>query len=63
MKLVKLVGTLLLYFDVRKEDLAISRWESDKLLEKQPHAEIPISKSYFFARMAEPLVVTVTERK
>ncbi|EXJ59754.1 hypothetical protein A1O7_03901 [Cladophialophora yegresii CBS 114405] len=52
MELVKLVGTLLLYFDVK---LVTSSGE------KLP--EIPVSKSYFFARMEDPLMVRICDRK
>ena len=47
--MVKLIGTLLLYFDVEVQN------------EKKPE-EIPKSKSYFFARMSDPVMVTVRER-
>jgi len=49
MELVKLVGTLLLYFHVEK-------------LADGNISEIPASKSYFFARMSEPLMVIVQSR-
>ncbi|KAL1856822.1 hypothetical protein VTK73DRAFT_8222 [Phialemonium thermophilum] len=54
LELVKLVGTLLLYFDVQ---LANTRTVEDKT-----RPEVPVSKSYFFARMSGPLMATVRER-
>jgi hypothetical protein len=48
--LVKLVGTLLLYFDLEIQH------------DEQQPVEIPASTSYFFARMTDPVVVTVKER-
>jgi hypothetical protein len=47
--LIKLVGTLLLYFDLE--------------VHTEKPLEIPVSKSYFFARMRDPLTVTVRERQ
>lgn len=58
-KLVKLVGTLLLYFDVQAQRSP----GSGKGLEAGEHVEIPTSESYFFARMSDPLFVTVKERE
>ena len=55
-KLIKLVGTLLLYFDVEARG-------SDNGLDGVDHVEIPSSQSYFFARMSDPLFVTVKERE
>lgn len=49
LELVKLVGTVLLYFDLEVGDGKPS--------------EIPASKSFFFARMKEPVVVSVKERR
>lgn len=49
LELIKLVGTLLLFFDVQ--------------VHKEKPLEIPVSKSYFFARMKEPLMVSVKERE
>ncbi|OAA63408.1 Cytochrome P450 [Niveomyces insectorum RCEF 264] len=56
LELIKLVGTLLLYFD-------ISVQPNTNQDEKSIHREVPVSKSYFFARMDAPLDVTITERK
>ncbi|KAB5575347.1 cytochrome P450 [Coniochaeta sp. 2T2.1] len=50
LELVKLIGTLLLYFDVEVQ------------YDKKPE-DIPKSKSYFFARMREPVMVTLRERQ
>ncbi|KAJ9499212.1 hypothetical protein H2202_005369 [Exophiala xenobiotica] len=51
MELIKLVGTLLLYFDLELVD------DGD-----EKRSEIPRSKSFFFARMETPLLVRVKER-
>ncbi|KIW34719.1 uncharacterized protein PV07_01477 [Cladophialophora immunda] len=58
MELVKLVGTLLLYFDVELvTDGGGFGGSGEKKL-----PEIPVSKSYFFARIRDPLMVRIRER-
>jgi hypothetical protein len=54
---VKLVGTLLLYFDVELLASTSGIGGSDKKL-----PEIPVSRSFFFARMRDPLMVRICER-
>lgn len=49
LQLIKLVGTFLLNFDVQ--------------IQGEKHPEIPSSKSYFFARMRDPIMATVKERQ
>ncbi|KAH0828216.1 Benzoate 4-monooxygenase [Fonsecaea pedrosoi] len=58
MELVKLVGTLLLYFDV--ELITTDTGFGGNTAKKLP--EIPVSKSYFFARIRDPLMVRIRER-
>ncbi|OAP56096.1 hypothetical protein AYL99_09275 [Fonsecaea erecta] len=58
MELIKLVGTLLLYFDVElvTDNVGFGGLGDKKL------PEIPASKSYFFARIRDPLMVRIRER-
>ncbi|KAF2099235.1 cytochrome P450 [Rhizodiscina lignyota] len=50
MELVKLVGTLLLYFDV------------ELTIDPESRPEVPVSRSFFFARMKQPLSIRVVSR-
>ncbi|EXJ68442.1 uncharacterized protein A1O5_08234 [Cladophialophora psammophila CBS 110553] len=60
MELVKLVGTLLLYFDVELVNTTSSSFGGNE--KKVPLPEIPISRSYFFARIRDPLMVRIRDR-